>query len=325
MVACLTYLTGISVQTAFHIITAGCFISSLILLSHLLKKYAGSGLYQFGIVVALGSQLAVFYGLHPVLVDGVLLLLTCLMIVAIQKEKLVLSFIFVCLAALTKEYGVLLALPWAIFAYRKGVRRVYIFAFAFLPLILVLIAILSLPVQAGVYYGYEDYVVTQLKYQAIWLQTDNFYYYFKLAYFQAWGAVWPVLLMSILVVYRKYKDRTSFTKDEQLFSIMLLSLPILLTADWNRTLLLLIPFAIIVAGSLSALRFSFVIPLALGGFSTALARSYYYVILHGGTFPRLYKPFLLTLSIGSSIFLIIILVWEVLRSHQRNLLQDELR
>jgi hypothetical protein len=306
VVSVIAYLFGVSVQTAFHLVTASSLLASLLLIIYLLASQGNSVTYQLGVLIAFGAELAVFYGFLPILVDGLLLLLTCLLIVALHKDKLALGLIIICLAALTKEYGVLLALPWAIHAYKKRARRGYLAA-ASLPVLLLTAAILLLPGQPGAYQNYQDYASTQLRYRAFWLYLDNLYNYLKLGYIQAWGAVWPVLLLSTLAIFKKYVARRAFAIEDLYYAIMMVTVPVLLTADWNRTFMILVPFASLAAISMPiAQRMRFGVPLALGGLATALSRSYYTVNFSGGTFPRFYKPAILTASIGASIWLIIL-------------------
>ena len=112
-------LTAVSVSTAFNILTITGLLGSLLLLVYLLERRGVFGLYSAALITAFGAGLAVFHGKYPTLVDMPLLLLTCLTIVALDHGKLFVALAIICIAALTKEYGVLLTLAWAIQAYKQ--------------------------------------------------------------------------------------------------------------------------------------------------------------------------------------------------------------
>ncbi len=292
-------LTTVSVSAAFTILTITSLLGSLLLLVYLLERRGVFGVYSAAIITAFGAGLAVFHGKYPTLVDMPLLLLTCLTIVALDHGKLFVALAIICVAALTKEYGVLLTLAWAIQAYKQ--KGAYIIVGAVLPVAAVMAAVLLSPSQPGVYPSHQSFLISQLKYQAFWLYPEYLFNYLKLAYFWAWGAVWPILLLSVWALIKTLRDESVFTMDQLRYSAMLFATPILLTGDWDRTFVLLVPFACLVLVSshfARDVRFCFL--LGVGGLSTALLRSYYIIPSNP------YKLILVLVSVSASAALVII-------------------
>ena len=298
-------LTAVSVGTAFNILTITSLLGSLLLLVYLMERRGVFGLYSAALITAFGAGLAVFHGKYPTLVDMPLLLLTCLTIVALDHGKLFVALAIICIAALTKEYGVLLTLAWAIQAYKQ--KGAYILAGAILPVAAVMAAVLLSPSRPGVYPSHQSFLISQLKYQAFWLYPEYLFNYLKLAHFWAWGAVWPILMLSVWALIKTLRGGSVFTMDELRYSAMLFATPILLTGDWDRTFVLLVPFACLVPVSSPLardVRFCFL--LGIGGLSTALLRSHY-IPHYGEDIPsNLYKLILVLVSVSTSAALVII-------------------
>lgn len=302
--------TGLSAHAAFDIVTAISLLASMLLLVFMLERRGAAVGYQVAVVLASGSAYAVFYGSYPVLVDGILLLLTCLLILALDYDRLALALVAVCVAALTKEYGALLALPWAVHARKRS--KIYVAAL--LPFALVIGAALLSPARPGVYTSHEAFVISQLKYQAFWLYPEYFFSFLKLAYFWAWGAAWPLLLFSVSVVLNKFVSRSALTMDEMRFLAVLVACPILLTGDWDRTFMLVTPFACITAMASPLTReLRFTLLLGAGGLATSMARSYYFSSNAGNVLPGAYKVVPLTVGIAASALLAIIWCRESIR------------
>src|SRR5262249_27600306 len=113
-------VAGLSPSAAFQVLTPITLLASLLLLSEAIRKRGGSATWQAGVLLAFGCSLAVTFGYTPVLADPMLLLLVCLTIAALDAGHLAVALSLACLAALTKEYGVVLGLVWSSHAYRRG-------------------------------------------------------------------------------------------------------------------------------------------------------------------------------------------------------------
>ncbi len=298
-------LTAMSVSTAFNMLVITSLLGSLLLLVYLLERRGVFGVYPAAFITAFGAGLAVFHGKYPTLLDLPLLLLTCLTIVALDHGKLFVALAIICIAALTKEYGVLLTLAWAVQAYKQ--RGAYIVICAILPVAAVMAALLLSPSRPGVYPSHQSFLISQLKYQAFWIYPEYLFNYLKLAYFWAWGAVWPILLFSVWALIKALRDRSVITIDKHRYGAMLFAVPILLTGDWDRTFVLLVPFACLALVSshfAQDVRFCFL--LGIGGLSAAVLRSYY--ISHYGEdiSSNIYKLALIVVSVSASAVLVII-------------------
>lgn len=266
---------GVSLPVAYHLITLIGFLGSLILLIILLDRHCAPVAYQVAVVISFGAGTAVLLGHAPVLVDALLLLFTCLTIIA--RARYLFGLGIVCLAALTKEYGVFLALPWVIQAYRR--KGMLYAAGVLLPFILLVSAVLFLP---GLQYdqhgslGKQGFLVSQFKYQLTQFKELGALVYGKTLYIWAWVALWPVVLISAFSVINKIIKRRSLPIEQAQYGILLITLPVLLSGDWDRSLLVLTPFAIIAVSRLSITQNTvFCFLLGTGGLATALARPYY--------------------------------------------------
>jgi hypothetical protein len=299
-------MTGASVRTAFILVTAGSLLASLLLLVYLLEKRGAPLSYEAGFIAAFGSALAVFYGSYPVLLDGLLLLLSCLIILALDRNLLLLGLAGVCIAGLTKEYGVLLALPWA--AHVIHLRRSIILAIlgALLPCALLIGAALVQDAQPGVYPDYKSFVSRQLMYQAFWLYPEYLLTYLRFAYLLAWGAMWPVLAFAAFAAAARLVRRSDVGVDDVRYLAILLAAPVLLLGDWDRTFLVAVPFAATSAVSYRLVQHpSLGFLLGAGGVSTSLLRAYYLSRNSGTFFPSGTKITLLTVSIAATLALMI--------------------
>jgi hypothetical protein len=230
-------------------------------------------------------------------------LLTCLTMLALRRDQLLVSLFIISVAALTKEYGSLLALAWAAHAYKT--RGVYAAFAAVIPALIVVLVIAFAHGQSGAYQSYTDFVGHQLRYQAFWLHPEYFSNALKFIYFQAWGALWPVFVLALLALFRKWRLRDKLNLDDIHFLAMLFSLPILLTADWDRTFILIIPFAVVTAPFISASQdMRFGIALGVGGLATALARAFYLSGVLRNTPSSAYKAAAFSMSLAATLLLI---------------------
>jgi hypothetical protein len=174
-------------------------------------------------------------------------------------------------------------------------------------------ALLS-PARPGVYPSHEAFVISQLRYQAFWLYPEYFFNFLKLAYFWAWGAAWPPLLFSVSVVLNKIVSRSALTMDETRFLAALVAAPILLTGDWDRTFMLVAPFACIAAMAAPLTREArFTFLLGAGGLATSMARSYYFSSNAGNVLPGAYKVVPLSVGIAASALLAILWCRDLIR------------
>jgi hypothetical protein len=288
MASLLANVTGVSVDSAFHLLTIASLLASLLMLANLLARAGAPSRYQAGIVLAFGSGIAVLFGQVPILVDPELLAFTCLTLIALDRCMLGLALVGVCLAALTKDYGVALVLPWAAEAYRNAGWRALAGALA--PVLLVVIAT-SLPSLPNAYY------INAPSYQVTLLRELGSLVYFKTIYIWAWVAMWPVLLISALELLLNIKRPSGLKRAQVWYAAILVAVPVLLVGDWDRSFMLLVPFACLASAPLSFI--TDVSPcwlLAAGGLATALARPYYTVAAP----PRALTVALIAVSAASS-------------------------
>src|SRR5436853_376706 len=259
---------GLSTHTVFLIITPVCLFASLLLLAKLLAQRGVTPAYQAAVVLALGAALAVMFGHMPVLVDTPLLLLACLTIAALDRQKLLLALALVCVAALTKEYGVFLALPWAVEAYRKFGWRMA--GGLLIPFALLAVTVALQPAQprvtTGELFGYQQSLIAQFGLLA----------YGKTLIIWMWAALWPILGFLTFHVLSAARRRVTLTTDQLRYAAVLFSAPLLLLSDIDRVAMCIVPFACMAGATIGAFQEArFCALLACGGLATALARPLY--------------------------------------------------
>jgi len=267
---------GVSVHSAFQILTSVALLASLFLLQRLISRQGGSVYWQAAVLLALGCAMAATFGYTPVMVDPLLLLLTCLTVLALDRGYFLVAVTSATLAALTKEYGLLLGLITAIVAYRQG-RRALALAGAFLPAVALLVTTLSgsASSSAGLI-DWQSFVSAMFGYHISLYRFRGGSEYPKLLYMWSWSVLWPVLVIAALVVYSRLRNRITKTKHEVGFLLMLVALPFLVLGDWGRSLLIVVPFACAVAAVHPLARNAkFAALFAVGGLSTALARPFH--------------------------------------------------
>lgn len=281
LAASLASMTGLSAWEAFQGLTPVELLLSLLLLAALLRNRGASHWWQASVTLALGSSLAVTFGYTPVMVDTLILLLTCMLIAALDRKRLVLSLMLVILAALTKEYGLVLSLVWARHAYRLGYRRLALLG-ALAPLAALLTLFLAIPSARSIgFEGWRSFVEAMFGYHLSLMSFRGPQDYLKIIYMWMWAMLWPLLLISILTVRRGVKRLSELNEDQVDFLIVLAATPLLLLGDWGRAFLLIVPFACTVAtGHRLAKDHRFTLLLAVGGAATALARP-----VHGALSP----------------------------------------
>jgi len=228
--------------TAFRLTTPLCLLAALCALWLLLQRAAVPLFPQAVLLLGVALQIA-RYGGQPILTDPLLLLLACLIALCLQSERALLALPLVCLAALTKEYGILLLLPWAACAY--PLRRSLLW-----------LLLLPLAVWLGMR-GTPQGVDTQgdfLRY-ALTYNLQPFYDLGVLRAAQAllltlWTALWPIYLLAAVGVFRAWRAGTmsTFTR---CCAALLLALPISFCGDLERSVVLFLPFALVVAGTVS--------------------------------------------------------------------------
>ena len=267
---------GVSVHVAFQILTPAALLTSLFLVRRLISKQGGSVYWQASVLLALGCAMAATFGYTPVMVDPLLLLLTCLTIVALDSGYFAVAITSATLAALTKEYGLLLGLASAIIAYRQGRGRVA-FIGALSPAVALLIVTLIGSTSSGVgLIDWKTFVSAMFGYHISLYRFRGAADYPKLLYMWSWSVLWPVLAIAAVIVVTRLRNHMTKTNHEVGFLLMLFVLPILLLGDWGRSLLIVVPFACVVATAHPLTKNpTFVALLALGGLSTALARPFH--------------------------------------------------
>jgi hypothetical protein len=286
-------VTGLSLETAFHFLTITSLLVSLLMLGILLARAGAPSRYQAGIILAFGSGMAIVFGHTPILVDPEILILTCLTLLALDRGLLGLALVGVCLAALTKDYGVALVLPWATEAFRKGRWRLLVGALA--PVIVVVMTTMR-PALPNPYYSYAA------KYQVSLLRDLGPLVYVKTVYTWLWVAMWPVLVGSSLDLLVNIRRLSCLSRAQVWYGAMLVSVPVLLVSDWDRTFMLLVPFACLAgAGSETATGISRCVLVAVGGLATALARPYY----TENTPPRALMLGLIVISAVASVLIVL--------------------
>ncbi|HYV04991.1 MAG TPA: hypothetical protein VFB82_10410 [Blastocatellia bacterium] len=271
-----------------------------------IRRRGGSAEWQAAVLLAFGCSLAVTFGYTPILVDPTFLLLICLTIAALEAGYLPAALALACTAALTKEFGLILGPIWSFYAYRQGFRKLA-YAGLIVPVVTLLIVLIARQSSAGVGFpGWPTFAShLMFEYQLSVFRLRGPGDYAKLVFMWSWCGLWPVFLISTYSVISRLIKRARVRADEVAFAVLLAGLPVLLLGDWSRNLIILVPFGCMVATSHPLARDRrFVLLLAIGGLSTALARPF-----HSETPP----PYLLTLvmtivSVLSSLAIGIILV-----------------
>src|SRR5262249_28684864 len=138
--------------SAFELLTALELLASLMLIATILRRRGATPQWQAAVLLAFGCSLAVTFGYTPVLVDPLALLLVCLTIATVDRGYLAPALMFACLAALTKEYLILLGPVWAYHVYRRGHSRLAV-AGAPMPVLVLLGAVMTFP--AGSVFGFQ--------------------------------------------------------------------------------------------------------------------------------------------------------------------------
>ena len=275
--ALIARVSGISIPAAFQLLTPSVLFASLLILRRCIKKRDGSPEWQAAVLLAFGCSLAVTFGYTPILVDPTLLLIVCITVSALDSGRLLLALALACLAVFTKEFGLFLGIVWSLYVYRLGYRRLALAGLtAPIATLLILLVVRHSDV-AGTFIGWRPYAFHYLfDYQLMVLRLRGPMSYTKLLYMGAWCGIWPVLLVATLGIRsRSVQSAVSDVFRIGLF-ISLLCLPLLLLGDWSRNLIVVVPFASVVAsGHPLARDRHFVLLLATGGLSTALARPFH--------------------------------------------------
>lgn len=276
-VALVSAATGLSPPTAFELLTPAALLASLLVLGRCIQRRGGTTQWQAAVLLAFGCSLAATFGYTPILVDPTFLLLACLTIAALDGGHFGVALALACLATLTKEYGVLLGLVWLFHAYREGPRKL-----ACLGLLLpaATLAIVVLSRQSDSAAGFHSWPAfashLTLEYQLSVFRLRGPIDYAKLLYMWSWCALWPAVLVSVFSLLPRLTKQRRISSDEVGLAVLLTSLPVLLLGDWSRSLIILVPFACIAATAhpLARDRY-FIVLLATGGLTTALARPFH--------------------------------------------------
>jgi hypothetical protein len=292
--------TGLSTSFAFKLLTPAALLASLLILRGVIRRRGGSAEWQAAVLLAFGCSLAVTFGYTPILVDPTLLLLTCLTIAALDAGHLAAALALACIATLTKEFGLVLGPIWSFYAYRRGFRK-FAYAGMILPVATLLIVLFARQSDTGVGFpGWRTFASHLVfEYQLSVFRLRGPADYAKLVYMWSWCGLWPVFLISTYSLLACFIKRAQLSADQIGFAVLLISLPVLLLGDWSRNLIILVPFACVVATAhpLAGDRY-FGLLLALGGLSTALARPF-----HGEPLPHALSATMAVLSVVSSLLI----------------------
>ena len=272
----IAYTAGTSHQAAFQILTFLSVVATLLFLRKLISEQGGSPQWQAAVLLTLGCGLAATFGYIPVMADPLLLFITCSTLLALLRGQFAFAIGLAALAALTKEYGVLLGVAIAVVAYRRELRRTACIA-AFLPIVSLLSATLLPAGSSGHgFQSWRSFVSAMVGYQVSLFQFRGPSEYPKLLYMWSWSVLWPCLVIAFGILVSRVRTRTKMTDREVAFSVMVVVLPILVLGDWGRSLLIMVPLGCIVATSHSLSQSNrFAGLLAIGGLSTALARPFH--------------------------------------------------
>jgi hypothetical membrane protein len=299
--------TGLSTSAAFKLLTPAELLATLFVLRGIIRRRGGSPEWQATVLLAFGCSLAVTFGYTPILVDPMLLLLTCLAIAALDSGYLFAALGLICVAALTKEYGLVLGLVWLFHASRRGLRKIAYLGFI-LPVAALLIVGFLRQSSAGVGFGGWQAFAYHLifEYQLSVLRLRGPGDYARLVYMWSWCGLWPAFFISAFSLLYRLKRQIKITDDQVGFVLLLLTLPILLLGDWSRNLIVVVPFscAVATAHPLARDRY-FTLLLASGGLATALARPFH-------SDPQPAQIFSMTMTIVSVISSLLIGI-EILR------------
>lgn len=291
---------GISPHSAFRILTPAALLISLILLRRIISRQGGSIYWQAALLLAFGCALGTTFGYTPVMIDPLLLVFTCLAIVALERGHLLAAFVLAALACLTKEYGIFIALAVAVIVYFRGHQRIAITGGLASAAPLVILALSASTLSSGPLPGWQRFLSAMLGYHTSVYRFRGSSEYPKILYMWSWSVLWPVLLISAGIVLAVLRRRKALTDHQIGLCVCLFALPLLLLGDFGRTLLIVVPFACAVATSHPLARSSkFAALLAVGGLSTALARPF-----HGESSLPQALPLVMTLiSIAASLLL----------------------
>lgn len=266
----ITQITGGTLKTSFQFLMGISFFSAILLLINLLRKRGATEFYQATVVITF-SGLASVFGHESIRVDALFFLMICLVIAALDRQQHTIALAFICIATLTKEYGIFLVFPWAVQAY-KAIEK-YVLIGVFLPVGLLLVANHFIPAKP------QDLNETII-YQIRTIRDVGLSTYSKFAYVGFWGACGPLLLLAAMGLTQNWRTQRllslqNLMSDQIRFAILLISIPVLLIGDWDRTFILIIPFACIAASPLSFTRDSrYCVLIIFGAISTTLARRF---------------------------------------------------
>jgi hypothetical protein len=278
---------GVSNLAAFQILTPVSLFVSLLLLRRLISNLGGSVEWQAAVLLAFGCGLAVTFGYTPVMIDPLLLLFACLTAVTVNRGHFLAAVIFASLAALTKEYGVLLGFVVCAYAFRRG-KPSLAWSAALFPLIIFLVVTLTRSRSAGGFQSWTSFLSAMFGYHAYLFRFRGASEYPKLLYMWLWSAMWPALVIAAGVILSRVRKRIKMADHEAGFTVIVVALALLLLGDWGRALLIAVPFACaVVTAHPLARNPQFAALVAMGGLSTALARPF-----HG----ELAAPHVLTLT-----------------------------
>ena len=281
--------------------------ASLLLLGRIIRRRNRSHVWLISILVGIGLPLAVFYGSSDVQVDPLLLLMSCAVLDALDVGQIGWGLVFACLGVLTKEYGIFLGLAWGAYAARRHVRYAILIGLSAV-VIPILVTFLALPrATAGLFAHSSRHsagtFLFLLTYPIRSFEDAGPTVWLTQSYKSAWFVLWPAIVLAAAFAFSIARGRgevsgkriaqgqavPSTTDGSQpeavrrssvnlqtdciVFGWVALSTPLLLLGGWERSFLLLFPFAIAVCSwhPLSRDRL-FAALIGIGGASIALER-----------------------------------------------------
>jgi hypothetical protein len=292
--------TGVSELAAFQILTPMALLGSMLLVRKIAGDRGGSPGWQAAILLALGCALAATFGYTPVMVDPLLLLLTCGAVVALEGNNFVAAIVCAALGGLTKEYGLLLGLAGFVVAYRRG-RRTMAFSLLLVPTAALLALTSSASQDPNVrLFEWQGFVTSMLGYHPYLFRFRGPSEYPKLLYMWSWSVLWPVLAISASLIVSRLRNHVRIDNQEIGLLVMFALLPLLLAGDWGRALLIIVPFGCGVATGHPLARERYIaLLIAIGGLSTALARPFHSEVPP----PSAFTLAMTAISVGSSLLL----------------------
>jgi hypothetical protein len=249
LAACLSSVMGLPTLQSFHALTLAELLGGLFCLLSALAR-GGASLHACAAALAsLGLPMAVFYGAVPVLIDPTVFLFACLSLLCIEAAPFGVSLAVVCLSVSAKEYAIFLALPLACAEWCRGRRANAVAALAVPAGVLVLLmhrASAGAPgpvLQSATVPALSAFLNRLLTYHRSLATSGGVGAYLKTLYIWSWAVAWPVLLVTFADAVAAVRRPARTAAPDVYLLALVPSLPLLLLSDWDRSFLLIAPYA----------------------------------------------------------------------------------